>query len=48
LIAINQDPLGIQAERIRRDVKIDGTVEIWGGKLSENRYVLAFFNRGEN
>lgn len=47
LIAINQDPLGIQASRIRRDVKTDGTFEVWGGELSNNRYVIVFFNRGE-
>jgi alpha-galactosidase len=47
VIAINQDSLGIQASRIRRDVKTEGTFEVWGGDLSNNRYVVVFFNRGE-
>jgi hypothetical protein len=31
LIAINQDSLGIQASRLRKDVKTEGTTEVWGG-----------------
>ena len=48
LIAINQDSLGVQASRVKRDVQTDGTTEVWGGPLSDNRYVLILFNRGED
>lgn len=46
MIAINQDPLGRQADLLKREEHALGYKEIWGGELSRNRYVLIFFNRG--
>ena len=47
LIAINQDPLGVQADLIERRIHEVGFEEIWGGDLSNNRYVIICFNRAE-
>jgi alpha-galactosidase len=42
VIAIDQDPLGIEGNRIRRT----GFVETWAKKLSGDRYAVILFNRG--
>lgn len=47
MIGINQDPLGIQGKRIKSDLGTIYKKEVWGGPLSNNRYVVIFFNRGE-
>jgi alpha-galactosidase len=47
IIAINQDPLGKQADLIEREVHEIGFKEIWGGELSNDKYTLIFFNRAE-
>lgn len=44
MIAINQDSLGVQADRLKREIVAGGHKEIWGGRLSGNRFVLIFFN----
>ncbi|TXG57441.1 hypothetical protein EZV62_018754 [Acer yangbiense] len=41
VIAINQDPLGVQAKKVR----MQGEQMIWAGPLSGNRIVLLFENR---
>lgn len=43
IIAINQDPLGVQASRIIRDAANDW--EVWGGPLVDNEWVMVLFNR---
>lgn len=43
VIAIDQDPLGIEGNRIRRT----GFVEVWAKKLTGNSYAVILFNRGE-
>jgi alpha-galactosidase len=48
VIAINQDPLGRQADLLEREVHEIGFKEIWGGELSNSRYTLIFFNRAES
>ncbi|KAJ0094648.1 hypothetical protein Patl1_14941 [Pistacia atlantica] len=40
VIAINQDPLGVQAKKVREDA------EIWAGPLSGYRFVALLVNRG--
>ena len=47
MIAVNQDKLGIQARRIKRTISGNQIVDIYGGPLVDNRYVVIFFNRGE-
>lgn len=47
LIAVNQDPLGKQGYRIKRETKGSGIVEVWGGELADNKFVVGFFNRGD-
>ena len=42
VIAIDQDPLGRQARRIRKD----GDAEIWARPLADGSVALALFNRG--
>merc|ERR1711871_1129965 len=41
-IAINQDPLGIQARR----TSVAGDSEVWVGPLTGGRFAVALFNRG--
>ena len=43
VIAIDQDPLGKQGRRIRKD----GNGEIWAKPLADGSVALALFNRGE-
>ncbi|KAL2243800.1 UNVERIFIED_CONTAM: Alpha-galactosidase [Sesamum indicum] len=42
VIAINQDKLGIQGKKIKKD----GDLEVWGGPLSGNRVAILLLNRG--
>ncbi|WOL09837.1 alpha-galactosidase 1 [Canna indica] len=44
VIAINQDPLGVQAKKVR----MEGDVEIWAGPLSGYRTVVVLLNRSLN
>ncbi|KAL7138696.1 hypothetical protein ABFS83_09G000300 [Erythranthe nasuta] len=44
VIAVNQDKLGIQGKKIKKD----GDLEVWGGALSENRVALVLWNRGSS
>ena len=44
VIAIDQDPLGRQGRRIRKD----GEAEIWARPLADGSVALALFNRGES
>ncbi|KAJ4709973.1 Alpha-galactosidase [Melia azedarach] len=41
VIAINQDPLGVQAKKVREDV------EVWAGPLSHYRFVVLLVNRNQ-
>jgi alpha-galactosidase len=42
VIAINQDPLGIQGHK----VYVNGTLEVWAGPLQGGSYAVILFNRG--
>ncbi|XP_010546253.1 PREDICTED: alpha-galactosidase 1 isoform X1 [Tarenaya hassleriana] len=42
VIAVNQDPLGVQAKKVR----MEGDLEIWAGPLSGYRVALLLVNRG--
>jgi alpha-galactosidase len=42
LIAIDQDPLGAQARRVKRD----GDIEVWSKQLSDGGRAVALLNRG--
>lgn len=42
VIAVNQDPLGIQAKKVR----MEGDWEVWAGTLSGYRVALLLLNRG--
>ncbi|KAK4270615.1 hypothetical protein QN277_019399 [Acacia crassicarpa] len=42
VIAVNQDPLGVQGKKVR----MEGDIEIWAGPLSGNRVVAVLLNRG--
>uniref|UniRef100_A0A7N0ZVJ6 Alpha-galactosidase n=1 Tax=Kalanchoe fedtschenkoi TaxID=63787 RepID=A0A7N0ZVJ6_KALFE len=44
VIAVNQDPLGIQAKRVR----MEGDLEIWAGPLTNYRLAVLLVNRGSN
>ncbi|KAK7282428.1 hypothetical protein RIF29_11182 [Crotalaria pallida] len=44
IIAINQDPLGVQGRKVYATGK-DGCAEVWAGPLSGHRLVVAFWNR---
>ena len=46
MIAVNQDSLGIQARRVKRTTSDNQIIDIYGGWLSDNRYIVIFFNRG--
>jgi len=43
VIAVDQDPLGVQGTRMFAD----GTVEVWSKRLSAGRQAVGIFNRGE-
>ncbi|KAK1324401.1 Alpha-galactosidase [Acorus calamus] len=42
VIAVNQDPLGVQAKKVR----MEGSLEIWAGPLSGYKTVVLLVNRG--
>ncbi len=42
VIAIDQDPLGMQGRRIRKS----GPIEVWAKRLSGSRHAVILFNRG--
>ncbi len=42
VIAIDQDPLGVEGRRIRKD----GPLEVWSKKLQDGGYGVVLFNRG--
>ncbi|XP_075479974.1 alpha-galactosidase-like isoform X1 [Primulina tabacum] len=44
VIAVNQDKLGVQGKKIKKD----GDLEVWGGALSGNRVAVALWNRGSS
>lgn len=44
LIAINQDPLGVQGRKLSEP----GDLEVWAGPLSRKRVAVALWNRGKN
>lgn len=46
MIAVNQDRLGIQARRIRQTNCDNQILDVYGGWLSGNRYIVIFLNRG--
>ncbi|KAJ3690205.1 hypothetical protein LUZ61_019369 [Rhynchospora tenuis] len=41
VIDVNQDPLGIQAKKVKKD----GDLEVWAGPLSKSRTVVLLLNR---
>ncbi|KAL2478884.1 Alpha-galactosidase 2 [Forsythia ovata] len=43
VIAVNQDKLGIQGKKIK-----DGDLQVWAGPLSQNKVVVALWNRGSS
>lgn len=43
IIALNQDPLGYQARRLKRD----GNVDVWVKKLADGSTAVALLNRGD-
>jgi alpha-galactosidase len=45
VIAVNQDPLGRQADLISHEESATFHRQIWGGELSKNRLVYVCFNR---
>ena len=48
VIAVNQDPLGHQGD-LMWDERGDGFHrQVWGGPLSDNRFVFLCFNRGDS
>lgn len=44
VIAVNQDPLGVQAKKVR----MEGDLEVWAGPLSGYRTAVVLLNRGTN
>ncbi|KAI4332115.1 hypothetical protein L6164_017051 [Bauhinia variegata] len=42
VIAVNQDPLGVQGKKVR----MEGDLEIWAGPLSKYRVAVVLLNRG--
>ncbi|XP_073147326.1 alpha-galactosidase-like [Henckelia pumila] len=44
VIAVNQDKLGVQGKKIKKD----GDLEVWGGALSGNRVAVVLWNRGSS
>ncbi|KAL5198336.1 hypothetical protein ABZP36_001848 [Zizania latifolia] len=43
VIAINQDPVGVQGKKVR---KYDDEIEVWAGPLSQQRTAVLLLNRG--
>lgn len=48
VIAINQDPLGVQGHKIVSKPFKDGTTEIWSGPLSNGDIAVILFNRASS
>lgn len=46
MIGVNQDPLGIQARRMKRTSYDNQLMDVYGGVLSRSRYIIIFLNRG--
>ena len=47
VIAVNQDPLGVQARRVRQTVDFAaGAVDVWAGPLAGGDLVALLFNQG--
>ncbi|XP_031249694.1 alpha-galactosidase-like isoform X2 [Pistacia vera] len=44
VIAVNQDKLGVQGEKVKKD----GDLEVWAGPLSGNKIGLVLWNRGSS
>ncbi|KAJ8764163.1 hypothetical protein K2173_005080 [Erythroxylum novogranatense] len=44
VIAVNQDPLGVQGRRVHSS-GIDGCLQVWAGPLSGHRLTVALWNR---
>ncbi|KAJ9160456.1 hypothetical protein P3X46_025856 [Hevea brasiliensis] len=44
VIAVNQDPLGVQGRKVYT-AGTDGCLQVWAGPLSRNRLVVALWNR---
>ncbi|CAI9111658.1 OLC1v1011941C2 [Oldenlandia corymbosa var. corymbosa] len=44
VIAVNQDNLGIQGRKLKKN----GDLEVWGGPLSGNRVAVVLWNRGSS
>ncbi|KAJ0975501.1 hypothetical protein J5N97_017466 [Dioscorea zingiberensis] len=44
VIAVNQDPLGVQGRKLSAEEE-DGCSQVWAGPLSNNRLVVALWNR---
>ncbi|KAM0950543.1 putative alpha-galactosidase [Dioscorea sansibarensis] len=44
VIAVNQDPLGVQGRKVSTEGE-DGCSQVWAGPLSNNRLVVALWNR---
>ncbi|RAL41276.1 unnamed protein product [Cuscuta campestris] len=42
VIAVNQDPLGVQGKKVKKD----GDLEVWAGPLSKKRTAVVLWNRG--
>jgi alpha-galactosidase len=42
VIAVDQDPLGVQGRKMRDD----GSTEVWAKPLAHHRYAVILFNRG--
>ncbi|CAI9273236.1 unnamed protein product [Lactuca saligna] len=42
VIAVNQDPLGVQGKKVKKD----GDLEVWAGPLAHNKVVVILWNRG--
>ncbi|XP_007036954.2 PREDICTED: alpha-galactosidase [Theobroma cacao] len=42
VIAVNQDKLGVQGKKVKRD----GHLEVWAGPLSDNKVAVVLWNRG--
>uniref|UniRef100_A0A803R1E4 Alpha-galactosidase n=1 Tax=Cannabis sativa TaxID=3483 RepID=A0A803R1E4_CANSA len=44
VIAVNQDKLGIQGKKVKKE----GDLEVWSGPLSKNRITIVLWNRGSS
>ncbi|KAF8398642.1 hypothetical protein HHK36_014497 [Tetracentron sinense] len=44
VIAVNQDKLGVQGKKVKKD----GDLEVWAGPLSDNRVAVVLWNRGSS